>query len=72
MVASLWCSLEKYASGRSLESGVRQFCVGVFGRNLVSVFTKMFSHLIYSRKVHSVNFDGSSFAINIYSLGLLN
>jgi hypothetical protein len=30
----------------SLESGGR-FCVGAFGRNLVSVAVKMFSHLIY-------------------------
>jgi hypothetical protein len=31
---------------RSLESG-SQFCVGVFGRNLVSVAMKMHLHLIY-------------------------
>jgi hypothetical protein len=34
---------------RNLESGGR-FCVGAFGRNLVSVAVKMFSHLIYSIK----------------------
>jgi hypothetical protein len=32
-----------------VESGGR-FCVGAFGRNLVSVAVKMFSHLIYFKK----------------------
>jgi hypothetical protein len=49
----LWWGLTEFAFGGSLESGDR-FCVGVFGRNLVSVAVKMFSHLIFSSK----KFDG--------------
>jgi hypothetical protein len=41
----VWRSL-RFTGVWILESGTR-FCVGAFGRNLVSVAVKMFSHLIY-------------------------
>jgi hypothetical protein len=39
----LWWGMEESAFGGSLESGGR-FCVGAFGRNLVSIVVKLFSH----------------------------
>jgi hypothetical protein len=46
MQTRLWRSLTGSAFDESLESGGR-FCVGAFGKNLVSVVVKTFSHFIY-------------------------
>jgi hypothetical protein len=50
------------AFGGSLEPGGR-FCVGAFGRNLVSVAMKTFSHLIYFIKISAICKDNA--AINV-------